>query len=384
MQDCLSCKKHDHCGIETTDDSGFGHLMSPRYSATDLVAMAHALLAASGLDSGKAAAVAEILVEGDLLGHTTHGLALLAPYLMELEKGGMAKTGVPDVIADFPAAITWNGRRLPGPWLVLRALELAVDRARQAGTCTVVIRRSHHIACLAAYLKRVADQGLMVLLTCSDPTVASVAPHGGRRGVFTPNPFAAAWPTASGPVIMDVSMSITTNGLVKRRHAEKRSMDGPWLVDADGHPTDNPAVLFTEPAGALLPLGGIDNGHKGYALGLMVEALSSGLAGHGRADPREGWSAGVFIQVLNPALFGGAENFVRETTHLAETCRHTPPRPGFESVRLPGEEGLKRRSEQLAHGVNLYPGIFTALIPWAQRFGVSLPAAKNENKPNAP
>jgi L-lactate dehydrogenase len=352
-------------------------MMSYRYSAPDLVTLADSLLVASGLEPEKAAAVAEILVEGDLLGQTTHGLALLVPYLADLERGGMGKNGNPEIIADFPAAITWNGRRLPGPWLVLRALGIAVERARQAGTCTVVIQRSHHIACLAAYLKRVADQGMMVLLTCSDPTVATVAPHGGRRGVFTPNPFAAAWPTASGPVMLDISMSITTNGMVKRRHIEKRRMDGKWLVDVDGHPTDNPGVLFTAPAGAILPLGGIDNGHKGYALGLMVEALANGLAGHGRANPSEGWSAGVFIQVLNPALFGGAQNFLRETSHLAEICRMTLPRPGFTSVRLPGEGGLMRRSKQLSEGVTLYPGIMDAIAPWAERLGVGLPASRD-------
>ncbi len=355
--------------------------MRPRYSAPDLITFAEALLAAAGLDADKAAAVAEILVEGDLLGHTTHGLTLLAPYLTELEKGGMEKAGGPQVIADFPAAVTWDGRRLPGPWLVLRAIELAMSRARQAGTCTVVIRRSHHIACLAAYLKRVADQGLMVLLSCSDPTVSSVAPHGGRRGVFTPNPFAAAWPTAGDPVILDVSMSITTNGLVKRRHAENRLMDGEWLIDAAGHPTSDPAALFSDPPGAILPLGGLDHGHKGYALGLMVEALSGGLAGHGRGGPLEGWSAGVFIQVLDPALFGGTENFLRETTHLANICRSTPPRPGVESVRLPGEGGLRRRVEQLAQGVELYAGIIPALTPWAERLGVTLPAARSMNQP---
>ena len=62
-----------------------------------------------------------------------------------------------------------------------RGLELARERARQLGTCTVVIRRSHHIACLAAYLRPVADEGLMVLLACSDPTAAGVAPHGGSE-----------------------------------------------------------------------------------------------------------------------------------------------------------------------------------------------------------
>jgi LDH2 family malate/lactate/ureidoglycolate dehydrogenase len=349
--------------------------MTPRHAAPDLIAFATSLLAAAGLDGAKAAGVAEILVEGDLLGHTTHGLALLAAYLGELESGGMNKSGEPGVVADFPAAVTWDGRRLPGPWLLLRALELATARARVTGTCTVVIRRSHHVACLAAYLKRVTDQGLMVLLTCSDPSIASVAPHGGRRSVFTPNPLAAAWPTIGDPVMLDVSMSITTNGLVKRRHAEKRLMDGEWLVDAAGRPSRDPAVLFGEPAGAILPIGGLDHGHKGYALSLLVEALTGGLAGHGRANPSEGWSAGVFLQVLDPALFGGTEDFKRETSHLVELCHATPPGPGTDRVRLPGEAGLRRRALQLAQGVELYPGILPALTPWAQRYGVGLPTA---------
>lgn len=347
--------------------------MTPRYSAHHLTEFAASLLSAAGLNQAKSAAVAEILVEGDLLGHTTHGLALLAPYLADLEKGSMEKTGDPIVIADFPAALTWDGRRLPGPWLVLRAIEIAVARARVHGTCTVVIRRSHHIACLAAYLKRVTDQGLMLLLTCSDPTVATVAPHGGRRGVMTPNPLAAAWPTANDPVMLDVSMSITTNGLVKRRSLEQRPMDGDWLVDANGQPTRDPSVLFADPAGAILPIGGIDHGHKGYALGLLVEALTGGLAGHGRTDPAEGWSASIFLQVLDPALFGGTEKFECETSHLAEQCRTTPPLPGVERVRLPGEGGLRRRSEQLKEGVALYRGIMDALCPWAQRYEIALP-----------
>lgn len=344
--------------------------MPARHSVPALIAYAIALLTRAGLDAEKAAVVAEILVEGDLLGHTTHGLALLAPYLAELEKGAMAKTGEPLVVADYPAALTWDGRRLPGPWLVVRALDAAMARAQTLGTCTVVIRRSHHIACLAAYLKRVTDRGLVPLLSCSDPAVASVAPHGGRRGIYTPNPMAAAWPTAGDPVMLDVSMSITTNALTNRLTREKRTYPGPWAIDAEGRPTDDPSVLSAKPPGALLPMGGIDHGHKGYAFALLVEALTGALAGHGRADPPEGWGASVFIQVLAPALFGGAEAFTRQTEHVAATCRATPPRPGVERVRLPGENGLRRRDNQLAHGVELYPGILAALAPWAEKFGL--------------
>ena len=344
--------------------------MSARLPAAALTAFATDLLLRAGLDAEKATAVAEILVEGDLLGHTTHGLALLPAYLADLEKGAMTKSGEPRVVADFPAAVTWDAQRLPGPWVVRRALDLAVARAKQNGICTVAIRRSHHIACLAAYLQRVAEQGLMVLLTCSDPNVGSVAPFGGRREVFTPNPLAAAWPTAGEPVIFDVSMSITTNGLTKRLHNEGKRFPGPWALTAAGEPTNDPAALYTNPPGTLLPMGGVDHGHKGYAFALLVEAFTGGLAGHGRADPREGWGATVFLQVMNPACFGGAEEFQRQAEHIAATCRATPPRPGFDHVRLPGERGLARRAEQLAHGVDLHASILPALAPWAEKLGV--------------
>ncbi len=348
--------------------------MAVRYPASALVAFAVELLLRAGLEGDKADAVAEVLVEGDLLGHTTHGLALLPAYLGELESGQMAKAGAPAVIADFPVALTWDGRRLPGPWLVRRALEIAMERAATLGLATVSIRRSHHIACLAAYLQRVTERGFMALLTCSDPNVSSVAPFGGRREVFTPNPLAAAWPTEGEPVILDVSMSITTNALTKRLHAEGKRFPGPWALTADGEPTDDPAVLFAQPPGTLLPAGGVDHGHKGYAFALLVEALTGGLAGHGRADAREGWGATVFVQVMNPACYAGAGAFRRQTERVAELCRTTPPRAGFDGVRLPGASGLRRRADQLAQGVALHPSIMPALAPWAGKFGVAPPA----------
>src|SRR4051794_41930139 len=94
--------------------------MPQRHQAADLIAFAEALLVRAGLDADKARATAEVLVEGDLLGHDTHGLGLLPAYLADLEAGKMTPTGEPETIASFPAAVTWDGRRLPGPWLVRR------------------------------------------------------------------------------------------------------------------------------------------------------------------------------------------------------------------------------------------------------------------------
>ena len=121
------------------------------------------------------------------------------------------------------------------------------------------------------------------------PEPAALYLRRSRTGVYTPNPIAAAWPTAGDPVMIDVSMSITTHMLTGRLHKEGRKLPGKWVLDSDGNPSEDPAVLFKEPKGGLLPLGGTEYGHKGYALGLMVEALTGGLAGHGAHDANEGW-----------------------------------------------------------------------------------------------
>ncbi|MBK8017032.1 MAG: Ldh family oxidoreductase [Betaproteobacteria bacterium] len=343
------------------------------YSASSLVEFGSRLLDAAGMDPHKSPVISEVLVEADLMGHDTHGLNLLAPYLVDIRKGALRTHGEPKVVADFPAAVTWDGDRLPGTWLVSKAIELAIPRAKEVGTCSVAIRRGHHIACLAAYLKRVTDQGMVILLMSSAPENQSVAPHGGRTGAITPNPIAAGWPTQEGPVLIDVSMSITTNGMVGRLAKEGGRLPGPWLVDAQGNPTDDPTVMSAEPKGALLPMGGVEYGHKGYALGLLVEAMTQGFPGHGRADPIEGWTGEVFLQILDPALFSGVEAFTRQTQWVADACHRSVPRPGVARVRLPGEAGLARRERALAEGVNLHPGILPQLEPWARELGVPLP-----------
>ena len=159
--------------------------------------------------------------------------------------------------------------------------------------------------------------------------------------------------------------------MADRLRREGKRFPGPWALDAAGHPTDDPDALFTDPPGTLLPTGGTDHGHKGYGLALMVEALTQGLGGFGRADAPTGWGASVFVQVIDPAAFGGGGRFRRQTGWLANACRATPPVPGVDAVRLPGERGLARKRRALAEGVALYPGIMDALAPYAAKFGVT-------------
>jgi L-lactate dehydrogenase len=96
----------------------------------------------------------------------------------------MTRKGDPVVVSDRGGAVCWDGRRLPGPWLVVGAIEQALARVPEQAVAAVAIRESHHIGCLAAYLERATSKGGTLLLACSDPSEASIAPHGGMQALF--------------------------------------------------------------------------------------------------------------------------------------------------------------------------------------------------------
>jgi LDH2 family malate/lactate/ureidoglycolate dehydrogenase len=347
-----------------------------RFDVAQLQSFVQTLLLKTGMPQDKATDVADILIEADLLGHETHGLQLLPTYLEEIGKGGMALEGEPELLADQGAVVTWDGRRLPGPWLVLRAIALASERARRLGVGVVCVRRSHHIAALAPYARRVAQDGLVLLLLSSAPAGSSVAPFGGTQALFSPSPIAVGFPTGADPVMVDVSTSITTNNMVNVLARQGRKLPGAWLMDEAGVPSADPAVVRPPRKGTLLPLGGTDAGHKGYGLSLMVEALTAGLAGHGRADPGLRWGATLFIQVLDPQAFSGSEAFAEQMDWIVDQCHGNTPLDAARPVRMPGERALSLRSEQLTQGVRLSAEIVNALRPWANKFGLELPFAR--------
>lgn len=354
--------------------------MSARYPKKSLLAFAETLLQRAGMQTAHAESVARILLTGDLMGHTTHGLQLLGPYLDSIASGGMTTDGNFDVVNRNTVTECWDGRFLAGPWLVEQAFDRACSLADQHGSGSISIRNSHHIACLAAFLPAVTARNKIGLLMTSDPTNQTVAPHGGITPVYSPNPIAAGFPTPADPVILDISASSTTNGLCNRNSQQGLPLPHAWVRDNTGAVTDDPAAIFSEPPGSILPLGGVDNGHKGFALGLLVETLTSALAGFGRRDytsvnqpDPQPWRASVFVQVIDPAGFAGIDEQQAETGTVAAMCRRSAPVSPDQPVRVPGERALSVLSEAATHGVALYPGIMEGLTAHARRLDVSPP-----------
>lgn len=341
-----------------------------------LLGFATALGVAAGLAEDRAKIQAEILLEADLMGHTTHGLALLPGMLNGLGSGAMVAAGEPTVISDHGSTMLWDANKLPGTWLMTKAITEAKSRLKQHPVVTVVIRRITHIAALGAYLRQATDQGLLLTIMNSDPSMRTMAPAGGKSAQLAANPMAFGYPTEGDPVLIDISTSAIANGWVRRWSAEGKTLPGKWLINSAGEITDDPKALFGDPPGAMLPLGGADLGYKGFALSLMVEVLTAGLSGLGRADDvKPGTGTPVFIQLTDPSAFAGVDALKREAQWLADACRATPPLAGVKAVRMPGDSAAAKRRAQLAEGVALYPSIMPDLAKWADKLGVAMPAA---------
>lgn len=344
-----------------------------RYSHESLKQISKQLLVTKSMNDEVARTVAEILVEADLMGHTTHGINLLVPYLDELQAGRMKTTGSWKVVSDRGSAMVWDGDYASGVYLTERAVAEGVKRSEDHPVVTCTIRRAHHIACLAAYMPRIIDAGRIGILAASDPNSRIVVPFGGKTPVYSPNPVAAGIPAGpDGPVIVDISMSVTAAGVVNAHREKGKPLPGRWLVDGEGTFTDDPAAFGGTPPGSILPLGGGDAGYKGYGLALLVEALTSGLGGFGRKDGADQWGTSIFLQIINPEAFSGLTRLEEEMGATTTACRASEPWQGSSGVRVPGDRALALKARQLAEGVEVADSIMEKIQSMATKLGVEI------------
>ncbi|MBK81965.1 MAG: lactate dehydrogenase [Gammaproteobacteria bacterium] len=350
--------------------------MSERYRPEDLVSFVSRLFQGAGLAEDRARAMADTFVAADLLGFTTHGMQRVPINLDWLDRGETRATGEPRVLRDRPGTFSWDADFLPGPWVVHRAMTEAAARARRNGIAAATLQRCTHVACLAAYLLPLLEDGLVGLMTVSTPDERFISPFGGREAVFSNNPVAFCAPTSDAPLLFDVSMAITAGGQIARAAREGRRLPEACLKTAAGEATDDPDAMSTDPPGTVMPIGGLGHGHKGYALTLLTEVLSQALGGHGRRDAAgEGEANSVYLQVVDPRAFSEWDDYLAEVDHLLDACRQAAPDDPAAPVRVPGESAWRRRGQALAQGLAPYQGVMAAMAPWAERLGVEMPRA---------
>lgn len=328
------------------------------------------LLRATGLREDFAAEMSHIIIESDLMGHRTHGLAQVPTYVERLTSGLINKDGEITVVHDTPVSLNWQAHRLPGAFAVRSALQALYEKGRSAPVVTASIANCSHIGSLQAYLEEPARRGYLCLMMVTDPGVASVAPFGGADPVLTSNPIAVAIPTHGDPVLIDQCTSLVSNGQVQAADKTK-PLPGKWVVDNQGKASDDPAVLVANPPGTIMPLGGEDFGYKGFGFGLMVEAFALALSGHGRLTPKDRGAQGVFLQLIDPSAFSGKAAFLDETSELVRRCKQSRPADGSRGVRMPGERAMSEKRRQLRDGLEVSDALWNRITALAETHGVT-------------
>ncbi len=233
-------------------------------------ALATELLDAAGLDRDDAAATAHALTLAEAWQAGSHGLMRLPYYLDRLASGGYNPSARLDTVTDTGPLVVFDGQAGLGHWQLTRGAELARDRCREYGVAAVAVGNSGHCGALGVYTLPLVDAGLLGLVFSHGPAV--MPPWGGHRPVLSTSPLAAGIPCRPRPAIVDMATSASARGKIAQHADRGEAVPDGWAYDADGNPTTDGRTALT---GMLAPLGGA----KGFALALLVEALTGGLVG---------------------------------------------------------------------------------------------------------
>jgi uncharacterized oxidoreductase len=348
----------------------------PTIPADTLTPFAIDLLAAGGVRHDEAELVGQSLVGANLRGHDSHGVVRIAQYLDQLGKNEVV-TGAPfTTLRESESLIAADGHWGFGRVQAGRLTARLIEKAQQNGVAVGTLIRSSHIGRLGEYCELAAAAGLVSMLMVNTHGVARrVAPPGGKAPRLGTNPIAIGVPNGDAPLILDFGTSATAEGKVRVKKIAGQSCPPGWLLDSEGRATTDPATLYGEPPGTILPMGG-DQAYKGFGLGLMVEvfagALSGGVCAREKALNQNGNC--VFMQVISPDHLGGVEHFGREVSCLLEFVRGCPRVDDCREILLPGDPERRMLAERNKQGIPFDDGNWQQLCKLADRFGVRAPA----------
>jgi len=349
----------------------------PTLNAAVLTDFATRLLAAAGVPRADAALVATSLVGANLRGHDSHGVMRVPQYINFIDQGQYRIAVDLKVERETPALVVCDAQWGLGQVQAHRLLDLAIPKAQALGVAVATARDCGHVGRLGEYAERAAASGLALLATVNNCGAGQrVAPPGGLEPRLGTNPFCAAVPTTDPekPIVADFGTSVVAEGKVRGYYISKRSVPPGWLLDHNGQPTTNPAVLYEKPLGTILPLGG-EQAYKGFGLGLILELWAGGLTGgrssHAGSPPARGNNVVFFL--IEPERFAGRDVLVEQATQLAEYIRATPRAAGVEAILVPGDPERLSFRERTAHGVYLDDSHWERLTELASRLRVAPP-----------
>jgi L-2-hydroxycarboxylate dehydrogenase (NAD+) len=357
-----------------------------RVNAQALAAFCVDVFVKLGVPQEDAAIAADNLVAADLRGVSSHGVARLRRYVKGLQDGVMLARPDVRLVHETPATALIDAGGGLGQPVSKRAMDLAIDKARNVGAGFVTVRNSNHYG-IAGYYAMMALEHDMIGMSMTNSAVL-VVPTFGRDAMLGTNPIAVAAPAGEErPFVLDMATSTVPRGKLEVYNRQNKPLPMGWATDETGEPTDDAARVLDNFAklagGGLLPLGGAGellSGHKGYGLALLVDVLAGALPGAGYVNniylkdeagkPRPA-NVGHFFGALRVDGFRPLDEFRATMDDLIRRLKDAPKAVGQERIYVHGEKEYELTEDRAAHGALLHPKVVADLQAMAGEFGIA-------------
>jgi L-2-hydroxycarboxylate dehydrogenase (NAD+) len=356
-----------------------------RFPSEQLADFSARVFARYGVPEPDARLAADVLSASDLRGIDSHGIARLPIYAENLAVGRINPKPNIKIIREKLSVATLDGDGGLGLVVGPKANELAMTKAGQFGSGWVSVCHSSHFGIAGYYPLQALKRDLIGWAMTNASRL--VAPLWGLDRILGTNPIAIAFPgLEEPPIVIDFATSAVSFGKVEIARRQNALMHEGWAVDKNGRATTHPDDLIQ--GGALLPLGSdkARGGHKGYALGAMVDLLCGALSGANwgpfvppfavkqpAAERAVGKGIGHFFGALQIDGFIDAVEFKKQVDDWIRTVRQCRPSPGTNGPLIPGDPEREAEAIRRRDGIPLLDAVVADLQVVSKQTGVPFP-----------
>jgi L-2-hydroxycarboxylate dehydrogenase (NAD+) len=359
-----------------------------RVGADTLKSFCSEALERLGVSHEDAEITAKVLVEADLRGIDSHGVARMSRYVSGIKQGMMRPKASPKVVHETPVTATIDAGAGLGQPVSYRAMQLAIRKAREHSLGFVGVKNSNHFGIAGFYAMMALAEDMVGVCTTNSEVL--VVPTFARNAVLGTNPVAIAVPAGKErPFVLDMSTATVTRGKLEVYARLEKLIPLNWATDEDGVATDDPARvlqnIMKRAGGGLLPLGGAleeSGGHKGYGLALAVEIFSAVLSGALYANkvyPKDAAGKplpsgiGHFFGAMQVDAFRPIDEFKRDMDDLIGRLKDAPKARGAERVYIHGEKEFEEAERLAKIGIPLNMKVADDLRGIAKQVGLPEP-----------
>jgi LDH2 family malate/lactate/ureidoglycolate dehydrogenase len=334
--------------------------------ASRLLRLGVEIFEVQGLPRDKSEFLAETLVEANLTGHDSHGVAYYVTYSDRIREGHIDVTAKPEIVKETAASAFIDGQWAPGQLTAKFAIDVVIEKAKGHAISAVGAFNCNHIGRLGYYTNYAAKQGVVAMMFANvgHPLVSV---YNGTGAVLGTNPFSAAVPTKNArPFLVDYATSVVAAGKIGVARAKNEKIPIHWVRDKEGKPTDDPWA--TETGGWQVPFGE----YKGYGLQLLSELLGAVMTGSRTGldvETEPPSPNGVFVIAIDPDAFVGLDAFVGGTDGVLTEVKKIPPETG-KKVLIPGEPEWDSKEKRLREGIPLPDETWEKIIELTKKLGI--------------